>query len=195
MQMKQCSKGHFYDPLRHSTCPFCGVPSLDIPNVTRAKRPDEYVAPPNQPLAVTVAKREGISPTEGRTVGLIQKKQGIDPAVGWLVCVDGPERGRDYRIRSENNFLGRLETNDIQIKGDDAISKEKHAIITYDPECNQFIIQPGGGRGLVYLNNQPVYAFTQLKIYDQIKVGQTTLIFIPLCGEHFKWEKPAQSEA
>ena len=44
---------------------------------------------------------------EGRTVGLIRKRTGLDPVVGWLVCIAGPDKGRDYRIHSERNFLGR----------------------------------------------------------------------------------------
>lgn len=30
MQMKRCEMGHYYDPEKHSTCPFCGVSNLDI---------------------------------------------------------------------------------------------------------------------------------------------------------------------
>lgn len=190
MQMKQCERGHFYDPLKHSSCPFCGVPNLDIPNQTRAKRSDEFSTPPNQVAGVTVPRYQqqaAKAQDDGKTIGLIQKKQGIDPVVGWLVCIDGPDRGRDYRIRSENNFLGRAESNDISIHGDDSVSKENHAIVTYDPENNSFVLQPGGGRGIVYLNGQPLYSYSQLNAYDKIKVGQTTLQFIPFCGENFKW--------
>ncbi len=51
---------------------------------------------------------------------------GIDAVVGWLVCVHGRNRGRDYRIRSENNTVGRSENMDICISGDDLISRERH---------------------------------------------------------------------
>ena len=38
----------------------------------------------------------------------------FDPVVEWLVCIDGPEKGRDYRIRSGNNYIGRSQ--DIERK-------------------------------------------------------------------------------
>lgn len=43
----------------------------------------------------------------GQTIALVQKEMGIDPVVGWLVCISGAEKGRDYRIHSDNNFIGR----------------------------------------------------------------------------------------
>ncbi|WP_424766536.1 hypothetical protein [Paenibacillus sp. sgz302251] len=30
---------------------------------------------------------------------------GIDPVVGWLVCVEGPHKGNDFRLHSERNLL------------------------------------------------------------------------------------------
>ncbi|MFR5903066.1 MAG: hypothetical protein ACLUIO_26940 [Neglectibacter timonensis] len=42
----------------------------------------------------------------GKTVGIIKKKIGIDPAVGFLVCVSGPHRGADYKLVAGRNFIG-----------------------------------------------------------------------------------------
>ena len=188
MQYKQCSRGHFYDPIKNVSCPYCGVPNLDVPGITKGKRKEDANLQ-SAYVGETVPKRENTGEEEiGRTMGLIQKTQGIDPVVGWLVCIDGADRGTDFRIRSENNFIGKLKSNDIVINGDDAISKEKHAIISFDPENTKFILQAGVSRGLVYLNNQPVYTPTELTAYDKIKLGQTVLLFVPLCGEQFKWE-------
>lgn len=191
MQYKQCSRGHFYDSVKHVTCPYCGVPDLDVPGITKGKRKEEAGAPLQSGLAETVPKRENKEvEQEGRTMGIIQKTQGIDPVVGWLVCVEGADRGKDFKIRSENNFIGKLSSNDIAISGDDAVSKEKHAVISFDPQNTNFVLQSGTGRGLVYLNTQPVYTPTELAAFDKIKLGQTVLIFVPLCGEQFKWEAP-----
>ena len=40
-------------------------------------------------------------------MGIIKKKIGIDPAVGFLVCVSGPHRGADYKLVAGRNFIGR----------------------------------------------------------------------------------------
>jgi len=41
---------------------------------------------------------------------------------------------------------------------------------------------------LVYLYGEDIDVPTQIKAYDVIEVGQTKLIFVPFCGENFKWE-------
>ena len=47
---------------------------------------------------------------------------GADPVVGWLVCVTGPNTGRDYRLFARINTIGRAEKNDVCLKGDNTIS-------------------------------------------------------------------------
>ena len=139
-------------------------------------------------------ERAGKEQEEGVTVGFYRKTIGVDPVVGWLVCIDGPEKGRDYRLHSERNFIGRAEKMDICLRGDETISRENHAIISFNPRNLSFKVQPGDGRGLVYLNGNDVDVPTILKPYDLIELGQTKLLFIPLCGEKFQWqstEKPA----
>src|SRR6202035_5316993 len=113
----------------------------------------------------------------------------IDPVVGWLVVVHGPEKGRDYHIRSDNNTIGRSEEMYICISGDESISRERHAVITFDPQQNAFHLCPGEGRGLVYVNGEVLLADRKLQAYDQIQLGKTKLIFVPFCGEKFSWGK------
>jgi hypothetical protein len=68
---------------------------------------------------------------------------GIDPVVGWLVCIEGPDRGRDYRIHTERNFIGRAPTMDIAITGDPAISWDNQAVLSYNPRRHTFRLAPG----------------------------------------------------
>ncbi len=125
--------------------------------------------------------------SENRTIGMFRKKLGIEPVVGWLVCIEGADRGRDYRIISEKNFIGRSEKMDISIAGDETISRDGHAIISYNPKKNVFRIYPGESRGIVYLNEEEVTSATELNAYDLIEIGQSKLLFIPFCGEKFQW--------
>ncbi|MFI3187628.1 MAG: FHA domain-containing protein [Methylococcaceae bacterium] len=118
---------------------------------------------------------------------MVRKKTGIDPVVGWLVCVDGPEKGRDYRIRSEKNYIGRDASMDICISGDETISRENHAMISFNPKNLNFRIAPGSSRGMVYLNNEEVDVPENLKPYDLIEIGQCKLMFVSFCGEKFQW--------
>jgi len=126
---------------------------------------------------------------EGRTVAVDMKKVGIDPVVAWLVCIKGPSRGRDYRVRSGRNGIGRSEAMDVQISGDDTVSRENHAFLVYEPRKRIFSIRPGDGRGLVYLNGDEVTQATDISAYDKIEMGETQLLFVPLCGEKFNWDQ------
>jgi pSer/pThr/pTyr-binding forkhead associated (FHA) protein len=120
-------------------------------------------------------------------VALIKQEIGIDPVVGWLVCIDGKEKGRDYRIHSDNNFIGRSEKMDICIRGDETISRENHAVISFDSRDKVYYFSPGDGRSIVRLNDKAIFSTSQLQANDTIEIGKTKLMFIPLCGERFEW--------
>jgi len=193
--LKRCENGHFYDPAKHTTCPYCGVADIEIeptaPKSVKIGPParDEGVGhtrPAHQPPPRVVApERDEI------TFAVTPGGPGIDPVVGWLVCVHGREKGKDYRIRSENNTIGRSGDMYICISGDESISRERHAIITFEPQTNSFYLRPGEGRGLAYLNGRALFETAQLQPYDEILLGKTRLVFVPLCGDRFKWEQDA----
>lgn len=124
---------------------------------------------------------------DDRTVAIIRHDIGIDPVVGWLVCTEGKEKGRDFRIHADNNFIGRSEKMDICVPWDDTISRENHAMISYDGLDRTYYFSPGDGRGIVRLNGMALFQTAQLKAYDEIIVGMTGFLFIPLCGEKFDW--------
>lgn len=126
---------------------------------------------------------------EGKTIGIVAQQLGMDPVTGWLVSVSGPEKGRDYRIHSDNNFIGRGEKMDICIRGDETISRERHAVIAYDTRENLFYFAPGEGRSINRVNGKAVLGMVTLEPYDEIEIGCTKLVFIPFCGERFEWQK------
>lgn len=121
------------------------------------------------------------------TLWTIQKQLGIDPVVGWLVCVEGVEKGRDYRLHADNNYIGRDPSMDVCISGDETISRARHAVITYDFESKTFYLTPKDGRSNPCLNGKPVMTMVELKANDRIRLGQTTLLFFPLCSDAFDW--------
>lgn len=203
MPVVQCPQGHFYDTEKNSSCPWCGVQSLDSDVTVRCASvwggaEDKTVAIPKakfpdqrQEQGETVALRPhevGASSPDGATVAVIKKKLGIDPVAGWLVCVRGPEKGRDYRIHTEKNYLGRSDTMDIAIKGDDSISRVNHAVITYDPKKKAFRILKNEGRGLVYVNGEEIEGPVELHSYDAVEMGESLFVFIAFCSDKFDWD-------
>lgn len=127
----------------------------------------------------------GLDP-DAPTVGGFRKKTRFAPIVGWLVCVDGSERGKDYRIRPGINLVGRSDTSDIVIKGDDTISRVEHAEVEYDPEENAYYLVRKKNPE-VRLNGTKVREPKRISAYDVIQFGEMAFLFIPLCSEKFQW--------
>ncbi len=190
--LTRCKSGHYYDSEKHHACPFCGVPIEEDVKKTVAKKPG---ASGDEP-AVTrkVDHNNSAEKDSAKTVGVYKRKLGIEPVVGWLVAVKGPSRGRDYRITSERNYIGRSETMDISISGDEMISRENHAIISFNPKNSTFHLLPGDSKRLTYLNEEEVLAPELLKSYDHIELGETLLVFVPFCGEPFQWKAEESKE-
>lgn len=113
----------------------------------------------------------------------------FSPTAGWLVCTEGPARGMDYRIRCGYNYIGRSEHMDICIRGDNRISRERHALVAYDQEERVFFFGPADGKSIVRVNGKMVMGPTGIQAYDIVSVGATKLLFVPLCGERFNWDE------
>ena len=77
---------------------------------------------------------------------------------------------------------------DVCLIGDLSVSRERHAIVIYEPKTKIFIAQAGDSHELFYLNDKVVLNNEALSAYDVLTVGNEKLIFIPLCGEKFCWE-------
>lgn len=110
------------------------------------------------------------------------------PVTGWLVCVEGPSKGKDYKIHPEYNRIGRGSSMDICILGDETISRENHAMIAYDSLERAFYFAPATGGSIVRVNGKAVLGNVELNAYDRITIGKSQFIFIPFCGEKFEWE-------
>lgn len=110
------------------------------------------------------------------------------PVVGWLVCVKGKHIGKSFMLTEGSNSIGRSRMNQIVLSKDNRVSREKHAVIAYEPVRKGFYLTPGEESGLTYLNDQFVGETTQLKKGDVIECGESQLMFIPLCDDSFQWE-------
>jgi hypothetical protein len=194
-------EGHFFDPGKHNACPWCALPADSGPE--QKTRPVGMGAPPPLPGAGPAAgppPLPGAAPAPapmpppsnaGKTmrVGGMETKQGIEPVVGWLVCTSGPDRGRDFRLHAEKNYIGRSPAMDVVILNDNSVSRDKHGIVVYDPRKRNFWALPGEASGLVYLNGEVIYTPTQMNAEDVLELGQTKLLLVPFCSEKYGWDE------
>ena len=111
-----------------------------------------------------------------------------DPVVGWLVIISGPGKGNFRRLGYGQNSVGREQSERACLDfGDENISRKRHCFIIYDPRERQFTLRPGDGANLTYLNGKLLSESHQIHSEDKIEIGQTTLRFVPLCGQDFDW--------
>lgn len=117
------------------------------------------------------------------------KTHGFEPVVGWIVCVEGADKGRDYKIHAGYNTIGRAQHMDICITGDVKISREKHALLAFDPDEKMFFFSPGDGKNLIRLNGKLVMMPSEIKSGDILTIGDSKFRFIPFVDDNFTWEE------
>ena len=107
--------------------------------------------------------------------------------VGWLVCIRGAQRGRDFRIGQKRNTIGKSERADIRLVDEDNNRFAIWARLDYLEDENACLLQPIS-TGKVLLNGAPVSEPVQLRARDVVCLGGCDYLYIPLCGEDFRWE-------
>ncbi len=161
MNLVRCPNGHVFSTRRYGkVCPYC--------NMEIREKEEPKTVPEFEP-----------------EVELLEEE--IPPVCGWLVCIEGPRQGKDYKIKNGKNFVGRSDDMDIQLLGDNHISRKNHTIIVYDEKKRNTVILPGDSEGIAYLNGEAVYVPTPLSPYDVIELGISKFLFVPFCGDYFEW--------
>lgn len=226
MAIVRCSKGHYYDNVKFSQCPHCGIfageddddktismsmtggaltggsfasqsyhqenAAASGGNVQAKQREmdeEKTVAMgyPNQGMEMAAAMASATSGDEEKTISFYAQEKGTDFIVGWLVCVEGAEKGRDYRLHQGFNRLGRDYTMDIAVMEDAGISREAACAVVYDDRSNSFfaVQQPSG---LAYLNGVALEGAKELKTGDMIRTGNSEFEFVGFCREGRTWK-------
>lgn len=113
------------------------------------------------------------------------------PVTGWLVIIDGPGVGLDFRLIQGENRIGRDKEMEICLDfgdiSDDMVSRDSHAIVVYDNHANVFFVERGRSRNMPLLNDRTIRSGEDLKAGDIIQVGKTKLMLVSFCNESFKW--------
>lgn len=108
--------------------------------------------------------------------------------VGWIIVINGPGRGSCFTMFTGVSQIGRGEDQAVRLDfGDTSISRNNHAAVAYDDEQGKFFLGHGGKSNLVRLNGKPVLSTEELTNGDLVRIGETTLKFVALCGEEFTW--------
>ena len=148
---------------------------------------DRTIAIPKPRMAEPemAAPEDGPAFAEPKTPSAGTKPAGF--VVGWLVCVDGPERGCDYRLYKGFNRLGSGSRVDIQIKGDSQLGDGAALAVVYDDKSNEFFAVQQTGK-TAFLNGENLQGAVRLSSGDVVKAGDSEFEFVAFCREGRAWE-------
>ena len=167
----KCDNGHWYDASVNKSCPHCkrdseklGIRLDDIEEDDHTVSIAEVDLSLGEELGAIIgsanqASIDNIAPISGEFSADSDKTisfgffdmMNTPPAVGWLVCMTGTEKGKDYRLHSEKNFIGRSTSMDVVLLDDKKIARDKHCSIHYDPKGNAFYVSSEKGN-ITYIN-------------------------------------------
>lgn len=169
MAIVKCQNGHYYDDRKSTECPLCtGNP-----------------AEPEKRLDTIWLEAEE-SETDDKTVGIYRDKEGNDFLTGWIVCVEGPDKGRDYRLHQGYNRIGRAPEMDICPVNDLQISRSNHCSIVYEQRKNLFYFISESG-SISYYNGKLAENICQMHTGDQFRIGESEFEFVAFCREGRSW--------
>lgn len=134
------------------------------------------------------AVKSGEDADEGKTVGYFSAGKNVEPPVGYLICTAGEDFGTGFPLKSGNNSLGRSASMDVVIM-DAKVSRERQAIVMYEPRRREFYLRPGESSGLCYLGGEVVLETVKIKQFDRIALGDTELMLFPICCDRFSWDE------
>jgi hypothetical protein len=176
MAIIQCEQGHYYDDEKYGACPHCAAHEGGPDGLTVAFAESEQI----QDRLASMISDDGV------TRGVFQSRMKADPVVGWLVCTEGAEKGRDYRIHAGRNFIGRSYKMDVSIPDDETVTRDNHCSLAFDPLHSAFLLAPGEGTG-VLVNGKLLQEPVEIKNEDAIRIGSSEFVFMAFCGSARKW--------
>lgn len=194
MGIQKCQKGHFYDNEKYDFCPICDE-EKSAPDTAPIKEKksrfslfEKTVAKFSKSEAeesVTVAYNNAPVTDEQLTVAKYMLDEQGSPVSGWIVCIEGREKGKSFEIRQGTNYVGRNTDMDIAFLNEPTITREKHFSLVFEPNKAETFIK--SENGAVYLGEDFVDGVRKLEENDIISAGDLKFIFVPYCNGVRKW--------
>lgn len=171
MNLIKCKNNHFYDSEKFLSCPHCAnkVAEPTIKDILGEEQSAVCTDPPEM--------RPSFDSSNATT-----KK-----TVGWLVCISGNMLGESFILREGDNRIGRATSMDICLSYEPTVSRDRHAIITYNSARNAFVLHSSEHEEQILCNHKKIKNRKTIKNHDIITLGDCSLLFVALCGPDFCW--------
>ncbi len=162
---KFCSNGHQMED-SWEICPYCQRTGYQTTNAAAGAKTrlevDSIIAP-----------KANATPSARKTV-LLSDRQPKRDLVGWLVALDGEQKGEDFRVRDGQNTIGSASDADIVLR-DETISG-KHASLRYK-DGKFFVTDLDSTNGTFLSGRAEPIAREELNDNDVIRFGAVALKF------------------
>lgn len=153
--------------------------------------PVEVASPVVEPAPAPAEEVVPARPVDpNATVAIVDSDMDYIPRVharAFLVCTDGPMTGASFVFQEDKAIVGRQKNYEISLFRDVSVSRDPHAVIHYYADSVRYTVSCGDEQKRVMVNGQFITGETDLKLYDVIGIGQTRLLFIPVCSDKFAW--------
>ncbi len=194
MNLARCNKGHYYDGDKYIGCPHCVVKdNMASDTVRKVDSIDTEQTEPKRTIQGKALKDAVLDALEKkRESEVAQLRMSKDETVhlfpvGMLVAVGGVCKGSIYVLKEGSNYIGVC--NEVLVASYDTEKLTAiNAIITYHEERQMFVLKPLGEEPVVRVGRMVLRESIMLRAYDKVVVQDDVLLFVPICGEHFKWE-------
>lgn len=160
---KFCAKGHLMED-SWEICPSCQTTGYSVP----------AQAPPKTRIETGVGSAGGAAATAPARKTILISERHKPPVVGWLVALNGEQKGQDFRIRDGQNILGSASEAEVQLQ--DATVSGKHASLRYK-EGKFYLTDLDSSNGTFLNEGTSPIAREELKDNDVIRVGEMSLKF------------------
>ena len=160
---KFCANGHQMED-SWAVCPYCQRTGFQGAGTSGSVKTRLETESPREP--------SGAAPAGRKTVLLSDKRK--PPVVGWLVAMNGEQKGEDFRIRDGQNTIGSAPDADVNLR--DVAVSAKHASVRYKDQ--KFFLTDLDSTNGTFLNDgtSPI-AREELKDNDIFRVGDVSLKF------------------
>ena len=106
--------------------------------------------------------------------------------VGVLVAIDGSCKGRIYALMTGDNYL-LTERGTVCVQNEVMPERQPQASVCYDAEQNLFVLRLLDETSNIRIGKMRLEDNVRLVPYDTIIVGEDILLFVPICGDQFRW--------
>ena len=106
--------------------------------------------------------------------------------VGILVVIEGIQKGMIHVLESGDNYLYKKE-NAMFVRNEITDEIQPQASVLYDPEQNLFVLRLLDIHSDIRIGKMKLEDSVRLVPYDTILMGEDILLFVPICGDQFRW--------